>query len=60
MVKYVLLKETGNIGLTQAITHIKHISTFLLALREIRTVRFSTSHFSEVKYETIKETQSSN
>jgi hypothetical protein len=45
MVKYVLLKETGNIGLTQAITHTKHISIFLLALREIRIVRFLTFHF---------------
>ena len=59
MVKFVLLKETGNTGLTQDLTHTSTTSTFLLALREIRINRFSTSHFSEVNNETNQKTQSS-
>jgi hypothetical protein len=56
MVKYVLLEVIGNTGLTKDLTHTSRTSTFPLALREIRTDRFSTSHFSEAKYETKQET----
>jgi hypothetical protein len=52
MVKYVLLEVIGNTGLTKDSTHTSRTSTFPLALREIRTDRFLTSHFSEVKHET--------
>jgi hypothetical protein len=52
MVKFILLEETGKPGLTKDSTHTGHTPIFPLALREIRTDRFSTSHFSEAKYET--------
>jgi hypothetical protein len=56
MVKYVLLSEIGNIEPTKVSTNTSIIFTFPLALREIRMGHFSTSHYSEVKYETNKET----